>query len=291
MGKKAKTQIRYPAEKKAIYTYGEGSLLDLKSQGKITTGDFVVGMYIERHSDWDSGYSRHLYVQKMMKAIQLSERSIYRCIQRLIHVGWMRKLTPKRCEYMQFHWGHHDKEEHKKRPQNAYPMGSDYDPFNLLAEGKIDHEAFLAFFHMNIGWQKTLGTCQPKSIRNWAKQIGISARKLWGSLKGLKQTLISVISAPGRTSIFHLRFFPSPKNSSESERSTVDSQRNEVRVTWKDGNILCFGNDKYKVAAEGFFRWMAPVGKWIFVAFRVPADIIDFCRTQKESIKSMPNTL
>lgn len=289
--KRKKKEVKYPTLKKGLHHYGIGSLQSLKSEGKITTCDFVTGMLIERDSDWDTGFSRHLQAADLAARGHMDVRSIYRSIQNLIAVGWMRQLTPKRCEYLQFQWGPSDKKERKQLQQNAYPYGGDYDPFNLLAEGKIDREGFLAFFHMNIGWQKTLGTTLPESIRGWAKKMNISARKLWESLKGLKETLINTISLPRKTSIFHLKFFPRPKTATLQEHQRVNDKRNEAEVVLRDGSILCFGNEKYKAEPQGFGRWIAAVEQWIFVGYSVPQEVIAFCQAQKEAIKGMPMEL
>ena len=272
------SKVSYPHKKRSIYTYGPDSPLDLRRRKEITTADAVVWYFVERYCNWNTGITHKLTVSKIAKGTGLSVRSVYRSISNLKRAGLLESLTPKSTEYLQFRLWPYGEEARKMRLTNVAPIDDQKDPFALLLAGKICRETFLLWLTLNIDWQKTLGITMPMSIATLARKTGISARKIFDCLKELKELLlVTRVSKPKRTSIFHLWPFPKPKSATESEQTvslseTADPDPKEVFV---DANgITHYQGERYKQEAEGWRRWMETIRKWVFVGYRVPQEVL-----------------
>ena len=290
MSKSKGTRVKFPAKKKSIYTMGSGSALDLKARGLITTAACVLWYYIERYSTWDKGVSKRLTIKQMMRGTGLSARTVYRCIADLKKVGLLKQITPKATEFMIFHL--YPFEDRSKRETNCLAMGGKHDPFQLLKHQDIDRETFIAMLHLNIGWQITCGITTPKSLRNWAKQIGIGVKKMWDAVQRLlKLGWIARLSKPWNTSIFHLKLFPNPTDPTEQERVDLIVATDPNGVEFLDNGIVTYQGERYKCEAIGWSRWMHPITKWIFVTERVPTEVKEAAERRRAYHKGFLNAL
>ena len=272
------SKVTYPIKKRSIYTYGPDSPLDLRRRKEITTADAVVWYYSERYCNWDTGITHKLTVAKIAKGTGLSVRSVYRSIANLKRAGLLEILTPKSTEYVQFRLWPYGEEARKIRLTNVAPIDDQKDPFALLLAGKIYRETFLLWLRVNIGWQKTLGITMPMSLATLAEKTGISARKIFDCLKQLKELLlVTRVSKPKRTSIFHLWPFPKPKSATEAEMTvhTAEAAQPDPEVVFVDPNgITHYQGERYKEEAEGWRRWMEKIRKWVFVGYSVPQEVL-----------------
>ena len=276
----SKVKVTYPIKKRSIYTHGPDSPLDLRRRKEITTADAVIWYYSERYCNWDTGITHKLTVSKIAKGTGLSVRSVYRSIANLKRAELLESLTPKSTEYVQFRLWPFGEDARKMRLTNVAPIDDKKDPFALLLAGKIYRETFLLWLSVNIGWQKTLGITMPMSLATLAQKTGISARKIFDCLKQLKELLlVTRVSKPKRTSIFHLWPFPSPKSATEAEHTvslseTAEPDPEEVFV---DGSgITHYQGGRYKQEPEGWRRWMSAIDRWVFVGHRVPEEILEY---------------
>ena len=272
------SKVTYPIKKRSIYTHGPGSPLDLRRRKEITTADAVVWYFVERYCNWDTGITHKLTVSKIAKGTGLSVRSVYRSIANLKRTELLESLIPKSTEYLQFRLWPFGEETRKIRLTNVAPIDDKKDPFALLLAGKIYRETFLLWLSMNVGWQKTLGITMPMSLATLAEKTGISARKIFDCLKQLKELLlVTRVSKPKRTSIFHLWPFPVPKSATETENTVSFSETEEPdpELVVVDGSgITHYQGERYKQEPEGWRRWMDPIQKWVFVGYRVPQEVL-----------------
>ena len=272
------SKVSYPIKKRSIYTYGPGSPLDLRRRKEITTADAVVWYFVERYCNWDTGITHKLTVSKIAKGTGLSVRSVYRSIANLKQAELLESLTPKSTEYLQFRLWPYGEEARKMRPTNVAPIDDEKDPFALLLAGKICRETFLLWLTLNIGWQKTLGITMPMSLATLAHKTGISARKIFDCLKQLKELLlVTRVSKPKRTSIFHLWPFPKPKSATDAEIvvETAETSGPDPEVVFVDANgITHYQGERYKQEPEGWRRWMAVIERWVFVGHKVPQEVL-----------------
>ena len=272
------SKVTYPIKKRSIYTYGPGSPLDLRCRKEITTADAVVWYFVERYCNWDTGITHKLTVSKIAKGTGLSVRSVYRSVSNLKRAELLESLTPKSTEYLQFRLWPYGEEARKIRLTNVAPIDDEKDPFALLLAGKICRETFLLWLTLNIGWQKTLGITVPMSLATLARKTGISARKIFDCLKELKELLlVTRVSKPKRTSIFHLWPFPKPKSATNAEiaMEAAETSGPDPEEVFVDPNgITHYQGERYKQEPEGWRRWMAAINRWIFVGHRVPQEVL-----------------
>ena len=285
------SKVTYPIKKRSIYTYGPGSPLDLRRCKEITTADAVVWYYSERYCNWDTGITHKLTVSKIAKGTGLSVRSVYRSIANLKRAELLEILTPKSTEYVQFRLWPYGEEARKMRLTNVAPIDEKKDPFALLLAGKIYRETFLLWLRVNIGWQKTLGITMPMSLATLAEKTGISARKIFDCLKQLKELLlVTQVSKPKRTSIFHLWPFPKPKAATEAEITvgTAEISEPDPMVIFVDAKgITHYQGERYKQEPEGWRRWMAAIDRWVFVGHRVPEEILEYNQQNRHRLDAV----
>lgn len=290
-----KSEIRYPAAKKALYTHGPGSPLDLHARGELHRADTVIWLYLERHSNWDTGMTHKLTAQGIAQGTGYHVRTVYRSLKVLAEKDFLQKLTPPQSEYLQFQLWPYDQpvRPRKERLTSAAPMGSEKDPWVLLRAGEVCPETLILWHHLNLDWQKFLGVTQPIAIARLAKQTGVSARKIWDCVKEAAEQLFRRISQPKATSIFHLCLFAKPTDATQAEADAL------AKATPVDPDVVCMDTDgithykgeRYKSTAEGWHRWMAPIRKWVFVNQRIPGEIHAYCQTQREGLLGKLNHL
>ena len=286
-----KSSVRYPVEKKALYTHGPGSPLDLHARGELHRADTVIWLYLERHSTWDTGITHKLTAKGIAQGTGYHVRTVYRSLKVLAEKGLLEKLTPPQSEYLQFKlWPYEQPvSPRKERMTCAAPMGSEKDPWVLLRAGDICPETLILWHHLNLDWQKFLGVTQPIAIAKLAQQTGVSARKIWECLKEAAAKLFRRISKPKSTSIFHLSLFPKPTDATEAEASALAKATavDPDAVYMDTDGITHYKGERYKPTAEGWHRWMAPIRKWVFVNQRVPAEIHAYCQTRREFLENL----
>ena len=284
-------KVTYPIKKRSIYTYGPDSPLDLRRRKEITTADAVIWYYSERYCNWDTGITHKLTVLKIAKGTGLSVRSVYRSIANLKRAELLEILTPKSTEYVQFRLWPFGEEARKMRLTNVAPIDDKKDPFALLLAGKIYRETFLLWLRVNIGWQKTLGVTMPMSLATLAEKTGISARKIFDCLKQLKELLlVTRVSKPKRTSIFHLWPFPKPKAATEAEITvgTAEISEPDPTVVFVDAKgITHYQGERYKQEPEGWRRWMSAIDRWVFVGHRVPEEILEYNQQNRHRLDAV----
>lgn len=290
-----KSSVRYPAEKKALYTHGPGSPLDLHAQGELHRADTVIWLYLERHSNWDTGITHKLTAAGIAQGTRYHVRTVYRSLKTLAEKDLLGKLTPPRSEYLQFQlWPYEQPvRPRKERLTSAAPMGSEKDPWVLLRAGDICPETLILYHHLNLDWQKFLGVTPPIAIAKLAKQTGVSARKIWGCLKEAAEHLFTRLSKPKSTSIFHLCLFAKPRDATEAEAAAIAKATPvDPDVVYMDADgIAHYKGERYKSTAEGWHRWMAPIRKWVFVNPRIPGEIHAYCEAQRDRLLGLLNHL
>ena len=290
-----KSEVRYPVEKRALYTHGPGSPLDLHARGELHRADTVIWLYLERRSNWDTGLTHKLAAKGIAEGTGYHVRTVYRGLKVLAEKGLLRKLTPPQSEYLQFQlWPY----EQPVRPRQdrltcAAPMGSEKDPWVLLRAGDICAETLILWHHLNLDWQKFLGVSQPIAIAKLAKQTGVSARKIWGCLKEAAEKLFTRISKPKATSVFHLCLFAKPTDATETEGNALAKTAgvDPDSVYMDTDGITHYKGGRYKHTAEGWHRWMAPIRQWVFVNQRIPVEIHVYCKAQRAAVLRKMNHL
>ena len=222
-----KSEVRYPAEKRALYTHGPGSPLDLHARGELHRADTVIWLYLERRSNWDTGITHKLTAQGIAEGTGYHVRTVYRSLKVLAEKDLLRKLTPPQSASIQFQlWPYEQPvSPRKERLTCAAPMGSEKDPWVLLRAGDICPETLILWHHLNLDWQKFLGVTPPIAIAKLAKQTGVSARKIWGCLKEAAEKLFTRISKPKATSVFHLCLFAKPTEGHQSRGECARESR------------------------------------------------------------------
>lgn len=285
----AKTsEVRYPGKKKALYTHGPGSPLELHASGALKRADTVIWLYLERHSNWDTGLTHKLTAKGIAEGTRYDVRTVYRSLKVLAEKDLLEPLTPPRSEYLQFKlWPYEQPvRPRKERLTCAAPMGSEKDPWVLLRAGEICPETLIVWHHLNVDWQKFMGVRPPMAIAALAQQTGVSARKIWECLKEAAGKLFRRISQPKATSIFHLCLFAKPTAATEAEAAALEKAAgvDPDSVHMDPDGIASYKGERYKPTAEGWHRWMAPIRKWVFVNQRIPTEIHAYCQTQRAGL-------
>ena len=272
-------KVKYPVAKKRLYTVGKGSLLDLHRHGKISHGSLIIGLYIEKRSHWDKGKSFKIKgISEIASATGYSTRHVRRCLQQLKDVGWLKQVSEPGAEKLQFEIYPFGEEARKDRQTTAAPLDNS-DPLERLASGEISRGECIAWHYTNIGWQERLGESIPRSIRQWAKQIGISARQLWVIFK--ESRLFQRISTKTHATV--LKVFPFLE---KAEVATATDRRalseDEIQASYSEvviteEGVARYRGEQYRASGGGFEKWfgasMNSFRKWIFVSERVPPEV------------------
>lgn len=199
-------KVRYPVQKKRLYATGEGSLLDLYRRRQISKGSLLIGLYIEKRCNWDKGRTFRFKrgVHEIAEGTGYSTRHVYRCIDELEKVDWMRDVSPEYVEWLQYEISPYDAEERKARETTAAPLDAGVDPLSQLAQGLITRAECIAWHYLNVGWQERLGETVGRSLSKWSEEIGLSARTLWRVFK--ESDLLERISTKTHSTV--LKVFP-----------------------------------------------------------------------------------
>lgn len=277
----ASKKVKYPVTKKRLYTVGQDSLLDLHRHGKIWHGSMIIGLYIEKRSHWDKGKSFKIKgVQEIAEETGYSTRHVRRCLQQLKDVGWLKQVSEPGAEKLQFEIYPFGEEARKARQTTAAPL-DDSDPLGLLASGEISRSECIAWHHLNVGWQERLGESIPRSIRQWAKHIGLSARKLWDIFKPSGSRLFQRISTKTHATVLKVFPFLDESEAKVDRRalSEAEIQASYSEVVFTEPGVARYRGEQYRAKGDGFEKWVAALGtgfaRWIFVSERVPPEVIE----------------
>lgn len=266
-------KVKYPKKKRRLYATGKGSLLALHQQGKIYRGAFIVGQYIEKRSHWDVGKSfKFKGVAEIAEQTGYSTRHVRRCLEQLKEVGWLKQTSEPGAEYLQFEFYPFDGEARKARQTTAAPL-DDSDPLARLGADEISRSECIAWHYANVGWQERLGESNPKSIRQWAEQTGISARKLWEIFKQTGSRLFQRISTTTHATV--LKVFPFLDEASEPKAdpralSEAEIQASYSDVIFTDDGTARYRGEQYRQSGIGFEYWKAKTQQWIFSNLLIP---------------------
>lgn len=281
-------KVKYPVAKKRLYTVDKGSLLDLHSNGKIWHGSMIIGLYIEKRSHWDKGKSFKIQgIAEIAEKTRYSTRHVRRCLQQLKDVGWLRQVSEPGAEHLLFEIYPFGEEARKERQTTAAPL-DDSDPLGLLGSGEISRSECIAWHYANVGWQERLGESIPRSIREWAKQIGISARKLWEIFKRSGSRLFQRISTKTHATV--LKVFPFLDKETEVKADRRELSEDEIQASYSEvifteDSVARYRGEQYRASGSGGFeRWfgasMNSFSRWIFVSKRVPPEVIEAFRSR-----------
>ena len=267
-------QVKYPSSKKRLYTIDAGSLLDLHQRGKIWPGSLIVGSYIEKRSHWDKGRSFRIKgVAEIADATGYSSRHVRRCLEQLKEVGWLKQVSKPGAEYLQFEWYPFDPEARENRQTTSAPL-DDSCPIQRLGSGEISRGECLTWHYANIDWQERLGETVPKSLREWAKVIGLSARKLWEVFK--HSSLFQRLSTQTHATVLKVFPFLSEEPDAPKDRralSETEIQESYSGVQFTEEGFARYRGEQYRVKDLGFEKWIPHLQGWIFVSMRVPPEV------------------
>ena len=266
-------QVKYPKKKKRLYATGEGSLLALHQEGKIYHGAMLIGLYIEKRSHWDKGKSFKIHgVREIAEQTGYSERHVRRCLEQLKDVGWLKQVSEPGAAYLLFEIYPFGEDTRKVRQTTAAPLDAS-DPLSRLGNGEISRSECIAWHYANVGWQERLGESIPQSLQEWAKQTGISARKLWEIFKQAGSRLFQRMSTTTHATV--LKVFPFLEETSEPKTdsralSEAEIQASYSKVIFTDEGTARYRGEQYRASGIGFEYWKAETQRWIFTVRDIP---------------------
>ena len=264
-------KVKYPTQKKRLYTVDKGSLLDLHREGTICHGAFLVGQYIEKRSDWDKGRSFKVKgVAEIAEQTGYSTRHVRRCLKELQEVGWLKQVSEPGAEYLQFEIYPFGEDARKDRQTTAAPL-DDTDPLARLGAGEISRSECIAWHYANVGWQERLGESVPQSLRDWAQQTGLSARKLWEVFK--ESRLFQRLSTKTHATVVKVfPFLEAPSEPKADPRALSDAeiQASYSDVIFADDGTARYRGEQYRQSGIGFEYWKAVTQRWIFTLGNIP---------------------
>ncbi|MXZ00194.1 hypothetical protein F4Y93_05925 [Candidatus Poribacteria bacterium] len=278
MAKKRKKQkVRYPVRKKRLYATGKDSLLDLHRRGKIMKGSLIIGLYIEKRSHWDKGRTFRFKrgVHEISEGTGYSTRHVYRCIDELKSVGWMRDVSPDYVEWLQFEIAPFGAEARAVRETTAAPLDTAVDPLSKLAAGLISRAECIAWHYVNVDWQERLGETIGRSLRGWSEEIGLSARTLWSVFK--ESDLLARLSTTTHQTV--LKVFPFLPNPGKSEFLEENLSESEIQSSYSEvvfkGETAHYRGEEYRSKDTGYEKYDVKRKKWFYISTRVPAEVKD----------------
>ena len=270
-------KVKYPKRKRRLYATGEGSLLALHRHGKIWHGAMLIGLYIEKRAHWDKGRSfKFKGVAEIAEATGYSTRHVRRCLEQLKAVGWLKQISEPGAESLLFEFYPFGEDARKARQTTAAPL-DDSDPLALLESGEISRSECIAWHYANVGWQERLGESIPKSIREWAKQTGISARKLWEIFKQSGSRLFQRMSTKTHATVLKVFPFLDEAKAAEDRRalSEAEIQASYSDVIFTDDGTARYRGEQYRALGIGFEYWKAETQRWIFTVRDIPEAVKD----------------
>ena len=274
MAKQKARKVKYPIQKKRLYTVDAGSLLDLQRRGKLWLGSFLIGQYIEKRCHWDKGRTFRIKgAKEISQATGYCVRHVYRCIDQLKEVGWLKDVAPAGASYWIFEIYPFGEEARKARQTTAAPLDAS-DPLALLGEGKISRTACALWHFANIDWQERLGESVPKSLRGWAEDTSLSARAIWEVFKDESCALFQRISETTHATVVKVfPFLDPPESTDRRSLSEAAIQASYSEVVFTDDGVATYRGEQYRRNGEWIEQWRAKDQFWVYSSLGVPEEV------------------
>ena len=274
MSKQKVRKVKYPIQKKRLYTVDAGSLLDLQRRGKLWLGSFLIGQYIEKRCHWDKGRTFRIKgAKEISQATGYCVRHVYRCIDQLKEVGWLKDVAPAGASYWIFEIYPFGEEARKVRQTTVAPL-DDTDPLVLLASGLISRVECVLWHYGNVGWQERLGETLPRSLRQWAEETGLSARAVWEVFKDSSSRLFEKLSTTTHATV--LKVFPfldPPEPTDRRSLGETEIQASYSEVVFTDDGIATYRGEQYRRNGDWIERWVAKTQFWVYSSLGVPEEV------------------